>query len=767
MAILTALFTAIFTGIGISATVAALAATTLANVLISTGLSVLSGYLNKPKQTSQVAVKGELEIGSAVPVSVAYGKVKTRGHLVHYNKFGSGNKFNQFVYVLSNGWCDGLEGLIIKGENKPLISQAIGGGEIARYTVTDWGDAITILFFDGRPGQAAEAGLVTYSNPPGRWSASDRLTGCAYVMVVFAWDDDRFSGGIPEMEFILRGLRCYDPRLDSTVSGGAGPHRLADPATWEFSENPAVQRYNFQLGLKGLVSGRPLVGEGLPQAMLDHASYFFSMNAADTLRDVDGDHVPTYVCGLIATSEDANGDIRDAFDNAMAGYGVERSGLFGVIAGAAQSPAMALDASHIRTDAPIVRRYRRPRGERFNLLSGQFTSPDGVWERDSYTPIRDSAAVAADKGVLPSSFDIPQVNHPACAQYVAEIRYRQNRRGAAIEALPVSLYASLVLEVGDWVTFEGRTWLVADTKFDVGRGGTLSLAETSADIYDENGLLSPPVTSAPGVPDTGSLAANLTGLAVATAVVEGAGGTNVPAVAISYDAPDDPTIVNAIFEIRPTVAQTPVLQVADANLGGLLTVSDGIADGIGYEVRCWVETLPRRASPRSSWVATGDVTQYRQISADNIVAGTITTVQLDVTNIQLGDTNLVDGSLPYVTLVQSGALNQNTYEFSLVSADTDSHDAFEVTCRVIVDSLTASTNYYQFQWRNAAGAWIALRDVTSSNGEDRYYTETFAAILADLYPFTSGEQFRITRVGGPGGNSVRNVSAVIKAYRVT
>jgi len=47
------------------------------------------------------------------------------------------------------------------------------------------------------------------------------------------------SSGFPAVRAIWRGRQLYDPRLDSTA-GGSGPQRLADPATWAWSQNWAL-----------------------------------------------------------------------------------------------------------------------------------------------------------------------------------------------------------------------------------------------------------------------------------------------------------------------------------------------------------------------------------------------------------------------------------------------------------------------------------------------------------------------------------------------
>ena len=65
---------------------------------------------------------------------------------------------------------------------------------------------------------------------------TDTLEGYAYS--VFHLPTVLFTGQL-ELTAWIKGRKLYDPRKDSTA-GGSGSHRLADPATWEWSENPAL-----------------------------------------------------------------------------------------------------------------------------------------------------------------------------------------------------------------------------------------------------------------------------------------------------------------------------------------------------------------------------------------------------------------------------------------------------------------------------------------------------------------------------------------------
>lgn len=65
---------------------------------------------------------------------------------------------------------------------------------------------------------------------------TDALTGFAFT--VFALPVSGFDGQL-QLSVQIAGRRVYDPRKDSTA-GGSGAHRLADPTTWEWSDNPSL-----------------------------------------------------------------------------------------------------------------------------------------------------------------------------------------------------------------------------------------------------------------------------------------------------------------------------------------------------------------------------------------------------------------------------------------------------------------------------------------------------------------------------------------------
>jgi hypothetical protein len=617
---------AIFTAIGTAIAGAlfggsALAATIIAGVLafgLQLGISYLTRRNNqKPKPEPYSAVRGEVRYGGKVPAEALFGTGAVKGHRIGYFKWGSGNKFNADVMVLADGWCDGLEDHVyIYGRKRALVSRAIIDNEVAHYGIAGFDNLVSIRFYDGRPDQGVDTKLVSDTAGLGRnWKSTSVVANKTYVVIEREWTANKFDKGRPEITFVLRGLREYDPRKDSTVAGGDGSHRLNDPSTWEHSHNPAWHRLNYQLGIvKGLVSGRTIIGEGKSLGQLDLGSYFAAMNACDALR---ADGKKTYQCSLWVSADDDHTEVLQEFDDAMCGYGMNRRGLSGVIAGAPQIPVATLTADDISIDRPTTIRHRKRAFERYNTISGQFTSPASQWQPESLNTVKVNADVAADGRVRQTSNDFLQITDADIGQYCLNVRYRQNRLGGSAE-VPVSRRLGFRIEEGNWVSYLGKDWLVtgwiADRKLRI----RLKLSETSADIYDDESIDPGPVVVEPSVPVNPSLLTTVANFGAEAGLVEGAGGSEVPALRFTWDPPEDPTItaVRFFYQIEGD-AKIFEDQSTDPESGEHFTTKD-IVSGKVYVARATITTVPDRLKTYTPFVTTATVTNDLKIALRNL-----------------------------------------------------------------------------------------------------------------------------------------------------
>lgn len=687
MAIFTAIGTVIAGAIGLgAATLFGVSVGSIIGGVLAFGTQLALSYLNRPKKRTYTAVQGQREYGARVPVWAVYGTCKVKGHHIYYGKWGKGNAYNADVFILSNGWCDGLEPEIyFYGRKHTLVERTIIGNEVAHYGVSGFDDLISIRFYDGRPGQGPDTKLVSDTASIGQnWKSTSVCAGMTYVVVERKYSSEKFEHGIPEYEFILRGLRLYDPRKDSTVAGGSGSHRINDPSTWEFSENPALQRLNYQLGLRGLASGRTLIGEGKSLGQLDLSSYFAAMNVCDALRNGK----PTYRSSLLVTGDDDHTEVLKEFDDAMAGYGMNRRGLSGVIVGAPQVAVLDIGADDIDAGRAVQIKRRKSAFELYNTIGGQFISKEASWNPESLKPVVVNADIIADGRRRQTSNDFLQVTDPDIAQYLLQIRYRQNRKGGSV-VLPVSRRVGFKVEEGNWVTYGGLTWLVTGWQMDSNLEFTLTLAETGSEIYSSDGIEPGPVIVPPTPPVNPSLLTTVSGFDVEAGMITGADGYEKPVLLFTWDPPDDPTITAVRFEYGIEGETEVYTDQMFSPEDGEYTTDKNVMSGKTYIARATIVTVPDRFKQWTGWATTSTSTGYMALKAylkdmgqDAIDAWKRATARLDE----------LDARLEEVAAATAEATGK---DIELHTVSRRFQDATAVALREMTASIEAKTQVYR------------------------------------------------------------------------
>lgn len=132
------------------------------------------------------------------------------------------------------------------------------------------------------------------------WGTGERLTGCAYTYIRIKRtgnskkSESPLVSGLPSRVTVIgEGIPLYDPRLDSTVTGGSGAHRTSDQTTWGLSyspadsyDNTALQILTYLLGWE--INGKLSVGCGVPAARIDLESFIEAANICDESIALDG-----------------------------------------------------------------------------------------------------------------------------------------------------------------------------------------------------------------------------------------------------------------------------------------------------------------------------------------------------------------------------------------------------------------------------------------------------------------------------------------------
>ena len=577
----------------------------LGKALISIGLSLALSFVSslfRPKQKkAEGGVQSQIQIGGDVPRSAIFGKQATAGHIVYVNTYGTNNAMLDMVFAIGDGQHEGLSRVWVNGKEHGLTQPGVE----THYVVDDFDSKLTLTFVSGGEDQAALAALVTNANPAGRWTNDHTLSGIAYIVARMQFDEKVFPNSIPQLLFEMEGLKLYDPRLDST-NGGSGSHRWDNPSTWAYSENPAIQLYNYQRGI--YLNGERVLGMGLPAADLNTESYVAAANICDeSVSLLAGGTEPRYRCGFNVSDGMQHSEVIDRFVEAMGGVIAERAGQYTVFAGVAQSSVVTITDGDLVVGKPRTYSAKKSRTERVNAVFGTYSNPDEQWKAVAFPAFTSDIAEADDGGErIAVNLDLAQVFSVTQSQRLAMIQRRLGRlQGTAEISLP---FAFIRLEAGDWITWNSdrfgfeKVWQVASARIEADQTIRVSLREIATSVFswvsgdDELDVVQPGVG-----PSRPPLAGGVSSFAVAASSYVGESLSIFPTIRATWTGIEDETVIAVLTEHRAGSSGDGIRTVHQNTLGGVGIISDGIQPDTYYEVRATIQTVPAREVSWTAW----------------------------------------------------------------------------------------------------------------------------------------------------------------------
>ncbi len=399
-----AIFTAIGAAIGaISSFIGGLGAigTFLLRTAVGIGLNLLASSLaGKPKEPS-FALNGELRGGGDLSRSFIVGKYMTAGSLVWANTWGKDgdtpNAWLTQVIALSDLPVKGLLEVYVDGK-KVTYGQGTNGERgygIPEYVKS--GDNLFIKFYDGTQ-TIADPFLVSTASTAARNYGANRVgRGVAYAIIHARSTKNMFSG-FPSFQFVVDGIRLYDPSRDTTA-GGSGSQRYANPATWggDGDENPIVQAYNIFRGINyGSIWTYGM--QQLPAARLPAAEWIAAINKARAPRTSSDGPVPEYrSSGEIEVSVPGFAALETIMTTCQ-GRIAETGGRFTPFLGRPGSATVSItDADILSTEGQSFTPFVGI-ADSINGVTATYPSPAATWQIQSAPPVLRPALEARDGG---------------------------------------------------------------------------------------------------------------------------------------------------------------------------------------------------------------------------------------------------------------------------------------------------------------------------------------------------------------------------------
>lgn len=329
------------------------------------------------------------------------------------------------------------------------------------------------------------------------WNSSCTLTGCAYVYFrvkrtgASSKVDSPLVNGLPSRVTIKgKGAKLYDPRRDSTVTGGSGSERANDQTTWGGGastnrDNPALQLLWFLLGYK--INGQLSVGCGVPPARIDLASFITAANICDeAITLAAGGTQPRYRTAGVGSDADNRMDIIQLFLTCMNGTLRDSNGRLSVtvMKNDLATPVLEFDDNDILDDFT----WNQTDGldKSVNAIHGKYTDPSG---NSLYQPVEfPTISISSPDGIeRMQTLDLPWVEEGRRAQRIAkQVLQRAQYRGKFSATFTMK---ALGCEVGDivYISFEPLGW--ADKPFRVLTQNINSTGQVPMTMIEENAAI--------------------------------------------------------------------------------------------------------------------------------------------------------------------------------------------------------------------------------------------------------------------------------------
>jgi hypothetical protein len=566
---------------------------------------------------------GGLQTGIAYdptfPRQIIVGKTITAGSLVaqfthDYLPGGGGNdgqnRVLELVIALADHECDALEQIIVNGQvvnvgsydatlGNPITTSLnpISGSISVNYTGKLW-----VMWHSGADGQTVDAHLQSVLGSA--WPSTSVGTNVCYARVTCVYDQSVFSG-IPQLQFVMRGAKLYDPRLDSSV-GGSGSERFGTPSTYTWTDNLAVIAYNVCRGI--YVGGNLFFGAGASAAEVPFAAALAAMNSCDeTVSLKAGGTEKRYAGGgQTAVSSDAQSFLTKTAAS-MGGHIGTGGGSICILPGVAQTPAVSFTDDDIMAREPYDNAPKFGFGSLKNAVFATYINPLKNWTRNSLPKRTSSTDITTDGGLeLGDTYSFDLVYSNTQAQRVMEIMRRRNRR--QITQTVTLRPSAMVIERGDWVQWTSAQWsysaksfFAASVQLKPNLDIVLSLIEIDSTIFDwvpSTDELAPAGGLLPSADPPSTL--NVAGF-VATPLTELSNGSVLPRVQFTWTDPVNASVTGALIEYR-LVGSTATAYISTADVGSQFAQLDAmLLPGANYEARMIFMALAGKAVQWTSW----------------------------------------------------------------------------------------------------------------------------------------------------------------------
>lgn len=520
----------------------------LKNAAINAAMSALQPQVGAGGRTD------EWSLSPDGPIPFAAGRVGVPGSVVYRKTFGPDLMYYGIPSVLSGaGPIDGFESFLADDES--VSFDGTGKAITSQYAGELW--FMTRLGAQPDTALPSPTGLKNSASLTG-WTSAHKLSGMASYMIVMGENSKgtAFPTGEIKPMVTFRGLKGWDPRLDSTYPGGSGSCRLNDPATWVYLTRPSLWALKWAIGLWAGPTGK-----GAPQVDYQVGGIGAKLSGIDVAAFVAAANVEEALGWTVAgypNTDDGKAAVLDAFLQAGGATYTQRAGKISCIQRAAPRTSV-VTISAADTAGPIEIDTSASRIDRINTIRPRFWSEPHRWQMTALDEeVTATAWRTEDGGIRSRGIDYPYVSNAVQAAQLAALQIAHTREGIA-GVVPLKPHLQRI-KPGDAFTIteagfvlNGLKCLCLNTDYDPATGVVrVTFVSETDGKYDFALGLTPDPPAPPSLDPVDSTYVSPPGSGdwALTAEDFTDGGVTIPALVFAGEV-DNATAEAVFFEFRP------------------------------------------------------------------------------------------------------------------------------------------------------------------------------------------------------------------------
>ncbi|WP_105198959.1 phage tail protein [Pseudoalteromonas sp. T1lg10] len=410
-----------------------------------------------PEEDLATLGKG-LQKGIDQPRRVTFGRDRVGGVIAHQAEVERGDKkYMQLIVLINGAPIDALEEIYIA--DKPITDYPAGSYD-----------------YELKDGRHTTASAKAVSKMAG-WTNAHIGHGQAHIFLEFENNREVFPDGISDCEFLIRGVRVWDPRDPAQDPD--------DQNTWQWSQNAVLCALHYV---------RFYGAHEVPFERLPLTWWIAGINVCDE------DAQYTEPGGTVTTEKryTVNGsfqftnnplDILSQLERSFAGKIFRQMGQWYVRVGAWYgTPTYTVSEDDVHGNIKI--KWHADLRDRANIVRATFSDPDQNYERTDAPPVEAAGYMEKDGQRLEKSISLPFVRSSTTAQRLSAIHLEQSRLGG-IE-LPLK-HKGLAAAVGRTIyvnlpkeALSNKIYRVVERRFRLDGGVTLMCIEDGPTLWADN-----------------------------------------------------------------------------------------------------------------------------------------------------------------------------------------------------------------------------------------------------------------------------------------